>query len=309
MTGGPAAAGGMKDGAPRIVMTLLVRDEADILSENIEFHRAQGVDHFVITDNLSKDASPSIIAHYVKKGWATAIFEPGDDFSQAEWVTRMARLAAVDLKADWVINSDADEFWTAPAGSLKHYYATIPEDVDVVSSPRHDFVCLDALTGPWHQRMVYRKVVSLNHVGRPLPPTVAHRAHPDVLIHQGNHQVSGLGGRAILGAGLEVLHFPIRSRQQFENKISNGGAAYARNTRLPLGFARGWRELYRMYLAEGSLERYLQDHCFTPEKIAAGLASGMLVVDTRLATFGFSNVSEAPRIQAGVGDGDPLRLP
>jgi hypothetical protein len=78
---------GMTDAAgpqagPRIVMTLLVRDEEDILVQNIEYHRALGVDHFIITDNLSKDRTPSIIQqHYVRKGWASSIFEIEDDYS------------------------------------------------------------------------------------------------------------------------------------------------------------------------------------------------------------------------------------
>ena len=33
----------------RLVMTLKVRDEADIISDNLRFHRAMGVDFFVVT--------------------------------------------------------------------------------------------------------------------------------------------------------------------------------------------------------------------------------------------------------------------
>ena len=37
----------------KLVMTLLVRDEADILALNLEHHLAQGVDQFIVTDRLS----------------------------------------------------------------------------------------------------------------------------------------------------------------------------------------------------------------------------------------------------------------
>ena len=37
----------------KIVMTLLVRDEQDIIRENIEFHLSQGIDYFIATDNIS----------------------------------------------------------------------------------------------------------------------------------------------------------------------------------------------------------------------------------------------------------------
>jgi hypothetical protein len=39
----------------RLVMTLLVRDEIDIIRQNIEFHLRHGVDFVIGTDNGSTD--------------------------------------------------------------------------------------------------------------------------------------------------------------------------------------------------------------------------------------------------------------
>ena len=38
-------------------MTLLVRDEQDIVRETLDFHLAQGVDLVIVTDNGSEDAT------------------------------------------------------------------------------------------------------------------------------------------------------------------------------------------------------------------------------------------------------------
>src|SRR3569623_1938468 len=111
---------------PRIVMTLQVRDEEDILEANIEFHRAQGVDFFIVMDNLSEDRTAQIARRYVDEGVAKYIFQAQDDYSQGEWVTSMARMAAVDHGADWVINNDADEFWWPARGPLKDTFEAIP---------------------------------------------------------------------------------------------------------------------------------------------------------------------------------------
>ena len=76
------------------VMTLLVRDEEDIIAANLDHHYAQGVDFVIATDNGSVDATVSILERYEREGRLHLIHEPTDDFSQHAWVTRMARLAA-----------------------------------------------------------------------------------------------------------------------------------------------------------------------------------------------------------------------
>ena len=45
----------------RVVMTLLVRNEEDVIPENILFPHAQGVESFLVMDNLSMDPTSAIL--------------------------------------------------------------------------------------------------------------------------------------------------------------------------------------------------------------------------------------------------------
>lgn len=83
---------------------------------------------------------------------------------------------------------------------------------------------------------------------------------------------------------LEILHYPMRSYMQFENKIRLGGAAYARNTQLPVGTGHTWRRLYEQWQA-GELPVYYQSQVPTPDQIKAHIASGRYVADDRLRAW------------------------
>jgi hypothetical protein len=266
----------------KLIMTLLVRDEEDILGENIEFHIAQGVDFFVVTDNLSADGTREIVESYVRQGIAAYLFEPRDDYSQHRWVTRMARMAAQDYGADWVINGDADEFWMGArtAGSVKEHLQEIGSTVDCVEVPRSNCVPTEPQEDrSFAERMVFRERRSLNTDGRPLPSKVCHRGFHDIEIEQGNHRALR-AGRPLPAAlsSLHILHYPVRSYAQFENKIKKGGAAYLRNTQLPLGVGSTWRNLYRLWQS-GGLEARYEEMVVTAARADERLRSGDLIYD------------------------------
>jgi hypothetical protein len=103
----------------KLVMTLLVRDEVDVIRENIEYHLARGVDHVIATDNDSTDGTPDILREYEKSGVLTLLRETGTDFRQMAWVTKMSLLARDKFGANWILNNDADEFWRPRSGNIK----------------------------------------------------------------------------------------------------------------------------------------------------------------------------------------------
>ncbi|HEY8764567.1 MAG TPA: glycosyltransferase family 2 protein [Solirubrobacteraceae bacterium] len=55
----------------KLVMTLLVRDEEDILRENLDFHLAAGVDEVILMDNRSVDGTAAIAREYERAGHST----------------------------------------------------------------------------------------------------------------------------------------------------------------------------------------------------------------------------------------------
>lgn len=262
----------------KLFMTLLVRDEQDIVRENLDYHLAQGVDRIIVTDNNSVDDTPAILREYEARGVVELIQETSTVWEQAKWVTRMARLAAKQ-GATWVINNDVDEFWWPRTGTLKSLLGGLGDDVGVVVANRFDLASAPEDGRPFWERMIMRERNPMNVVGRPLEVKVAHRAHRKVTVLAGNHDVIDVElGERVEGDLLEILHYPLRSWAQFENKVARGGPALASNPKLRTGAYRTWRRYYEIW-QQGGLRDYYD------QKMIVTAPSSDWVEDTRVRDF------------------------
>jgi hypothetical protein len=263
----------------KLVMTLLVRDEADVLDEQLAFSFAAGVDFVVATDHGSTDGTSEILERYADAGRLLLHRESGSEYRQAEWVTRMARVAASELGADWVINSDADEFWWPCGGGLKDVLARLPRHVGVVGTLVRVFPPQDG-EGPFYEHMNVRFTPAAP-VNDPTSPfrvntRLVHRASPTVRIARGNAGVSGLDARLVRAlAPIEVLHFPIRGLAHFERKFLTHHATLGERRR---------GEHVRLFEArrQGSVARLYDSLRIDDERLERGLEDGSLARDTRL---------------------------
>lgn len=273
----------------RIAMTLLVRDEADIVAATIEHHLAAGVDIVVATDNGSVDGTVEILERYRDAGVLELHHEPAQDYEQSRWVTAMARRAALVHGADWVLNGDADEFVWPSAGddvgrtAIPDALAAIGPESGTVEMVRDNLVADPERTGPWVHTHVLRDTLSLSARGTRIGNKVCHRGDPEVTVAVGNHSASG----PALGPGaprrpLRILHVPDRGLAQFTRKVANAGSAFAANDRLDPGIGWHMREDYQRLLA-GELAATWAARQPDGAAVAGGLADGSLVRDDRLA--------------------------
>ena len=259
-------------------MTLLARDETDIVGAQIAFHLHAGVDFVIATDNGSVDGTTAILESYARDGVLHLIHEPGRDMRPEECVTRMARLAASDFDADWVLNSDADEFWWPRGGTLPEVLATIPPRYGVVRCLWRHFVPRSSADPFFAERMTVR--LSLDHPWNDqatpfrVNHKVVHRADRDVLVTWGNHDVQAPGLVPLRGwFPIEVLHFPLRTPEQLV-------AAYDA-------------------CSEGRLREGYDSFVVDDAALERGIRDGTLAVDTRLR-----DMLRTLR----VGDPKPLRI-
>lgn len=263
----------------KLVMTLLVRDEADIIDQQISFHLAAGVDFVVATDHDSTDGTTEVLEKYERQEVLRLLRVTEREKKQAEWVTRMARMAAVDFGADWVINSDADEFWWPRGGTLKEVLAAIPQELGVV----HTFV-QSFLPRPGDARFAERLTVRLASPSPIHDPRgtfrtstrLLHRGVPDVVVGFGNATVRSEQLRPLrVWSPVEVLHFPIRNFGQFERKFRTKHTPAGPRMRVDtLRFAHA--------AGEGRLEDRYREICPDDRSVEHGLAAGLLAVDNRL---------------------------
>ena len=78
-------------------MTMLVKDESDIVENNIRYHASKGVDGFIVMDNGSTDGTLDILQALTKEFDLDVISNPEATYQQSRWMTELARLAVDEL--------------------------------------------------------------------------------------------------------------------------------------------------------------------------------------------------------------------
>jgi Glycosyl transferase family 2 len=264
-------------------MTLLVRDEADVVDAQIAFHLHAGVDFVVATDNGSVDGTRDILERYRDAGRLHLIDEPAQPVRQDEWVTRMARLAATDFGADWVINSDADEFWWPRGSSLRDVLAAVPPRYGTVGAFLRMFVPRPGDEDPFERMTVrFSALAPINDPASLYKPIrkVIHRAHPEIRVTRGNHALIDSPFAPLRGwYPVEVFHFPLRSLEQTTHKAELQGTAFEKHiARPPTAYHANMFEALR----SGRIDEYYSSLLVGDDEVEQGVAAGRLVVDPRL---------------------------
>ncbi|MEI8174732.1 MAG: glycosyltransferase family 2 protein [bacterium] len=248
----------------KLVMTLLVRNEIDIVRKNIEFHLKKGVNFIIATDNGSTDGTRDVLLEYEKRGILKLIDEPEQNYSQYKWVNRMGEIAIKEYKADIIFHCDADEFWFPSTGNLKDEIINSKENVLIVnlinilledkngleSFPKNSIYSvikpipsIDLMTDSQNENLYMFQYL----------PKVMFKTNKGLLkVNQGNHSIfeTEIKTKKVSQKKSEkiiIYHFPIRNKQQFLTKIINGGKSYEINNEFDDSIGFHWRRWYKNY--------------------------------------------------------------
>jgi hypothetical protein len=173
----------------KLVEVLTAADDPALAAEHVAFHLAAGVDLVLTAAPLEHEG---------------VVVTAGAD------ATTLARAAATDHGADWVLLAEADEFWWPRGESLKDPLAAMPARYGVVQALARTFAPpSDGGDGTWAERMTRRP--SLHGEG-PVEPLEAalrplYRADPSLDLDPAARR-----RRVPLRAWypFEVLRFPVR---------------------------------------------------------------------------------------------------
>lgn len=221
-------------------MTLLVKDEEEILLKNILFHKEMNVDGFIVTSHNSTDKTNEIL-EYLKSPQGGNIvkeifYETDPQFKQEIWVDRMIRVAKETYNADWVINADADEFYYSKQLDLKKSILNsqetnanvlwidslvfFPDDrADFLNCPyfiTRRFFDFEAKALGIYEDPKYSGFIEN---GLPFCRKVIHKTKGYKKIVLGNHFVHMKNKKEIQTIDINLYHFHIQNYKNYEKKI------------------------------------------------------------------------------------------
>lgn len=286
-------------GAVRIAMSLIVRDEIDLIAENIRFHAAQGVDSFIVMDNASRDGTRERVGELAKDFDIEIVDQQATDFRKGLWSTELACRMRETGNADYIISNDADEFWLSKQGNIKEALAKrepvlavrrtnmlpLADDLN-----RPDFKFYDAILNVvrplGRQQACIDPLVPLNFpmLLREFPPKIICQLEGLQFIRHGNHDVEHKGGSPTVSHNLHIYHFPLKRYAQFVKKIEFARERFAHEQNPQPGIS--WH--LRRWVAQMDLGTFAEEYASYPieREAAADLeARGIIERDESIRRF------------------------
>jgi hypothetical protein len=221
----------------KLAAVMMVRHEAGIIADSVgHLLHGLGVDRLYVADNGSTDATPGLLARMASVDARLQVTQAPGPFQQVEVMNALLQQAAED-GADWVLPNDADEFlWAAP-GRLRRVLAEAGPVGGFVLPVRNFVQCR------WVKRDRPGSIESMIFAARPAgAPTEARalvetgaipfvrgrygakallRASGSLRLTRGGHGGAGMAGPLAPLPDCELLHAPIRSRDDLDSRVAH----------------------------------------------------------------------------------------
>ena len=276
----------------RLGMSLIVRDEADIIAENIAFHAKMGVDAFAVIDNGSKDGTREILEN-LSSSYDLDLFDDRGPFEQERQATFLAHHLSEHQNAGWVISNDADEFWLPKSGNLK---SLIDPSRPVLAVERRNILPRKADVADPSYRFYYNVMLVDKPYGqhppspdpnqpllfqimlRTLPQKVVCELDGLQSISKGNHHIRHDAGPPRPTDDALIFHYQIRSYKNFDSKIRNHGERLHQAPDGQSWHLRRWHGLYLAGRLRDEYESLLLDREDAQKLLAAGVINETRII-------------------------------
>jgi hypothetical protein len=133
-----------------VAMILVARGEPDGLEDQLLFHLSAGVSKVLVDAKDASDETRELLETHARNGAITLV--DSDLSDETERRTALARLAAVEHGAEWVIDSDPQEYWWPRAEGLEDAVVAIPPRYTVVHALVRPFLPATG-DGTWTRRV------------------------------------------------------------------------------------------------------------------------------------------------------------
>ncbi len=256
----------MPSGVKNVALISMVKNEEDIILENLIWHFAIGFRKFVITDNLSSDSTRQKIQYFANltnnHAQVFIIDDPIFEHIQSKIITSSYHLARIVWPSvKWIFPVDADEFWitTKPLNEIidkleRSKYNAVKTNVSRYGPSDNDYYLFNQ-DAKFYEKFHYH---TSGFSDKPDLPKIALKAKANLEIDQGNHAAKNFDSRKYIEAidsasfGLTMREFPIRSSEHAHMKYFNSMQANLKGKKLGVlnaGYSTHW-DAYAEYIKE-----------------------------------------------------------